>query len=217
MGILRNLTAQTLSVSLLIAFGGCGDDDDSAQQGGDSLETPASQNPSPSARSPEPGLDPELIRRSEAVDAAIRPLFDFVDGGGEGFARVRVENAALAAEIQWKKPVPVEVKSLQGETDSGVRITVTSVPFSQADVDAAAEAIQSAVQDDRIPGIERISANKSFTGLLVGFTEGDFGRYGSDSSLREKFERVASMPVTFVKVGAIVSLVGPTPSSTPSD
>lgn len=179
--------------------------------GGDSAAQPNS-GPAPLAAPPisSEGPDPKLVRNSEAVDAALRPMRDYIEAGGTGFAQSAVDNAQKTAEIQWKRPVPAEIKELESVTTQGVAITVVEVPFSAADVAEAAKQIARAANRGDLPRPEEIRADDGFVGLQIGFLSNLFER-SATAAKDQQFERLVKMPVEFVKVQPISGRPGRAP------
>lgn len=180
---------------LACVLSACGSSSDRSMPSNDSVELAQTSLASKGSAGGESGTDPETVRRSEEIQKALSPMHSFIERGGKGFARTKIDIAERSATIQWKRPVPAEISALEGTADSGVTIRVEPVPFSESDVDQAVKRLQDAAKSGEIPRPLSYRANQQFDGLQVGYAESDLANASKPETMAA-LERIAAMPVS---------------------
>jgi hypothetical protein len=150
----------------------------------------------PSETGPSAGASIGSVRSQELVDEALRPMWELVEGDGEnspGYARATVDIDRLTVEIMWKGEPPAKVRALEGINESGVRITIVDVPYSQGDVTAAADKILALGRAGEIPRPTEVSSNDRFDGLRVGLQPTDASKV-DQARLAEQLKALTGIP-----------------------
>jgi hypothetical protein len=186
-----------------LALTGCG--------GGSDPEVPvAASTPTvEDTASPEPSatLSTQPADVGADLDLNARLLNDVVEGideNAKGFAQIVQNIPKRKLTIYWKGAPPAKVAALKGTSGTGVEVVIVESKLSKADVDEAITRISQAAQAGRVPSPDSISANKDFSGIVVGFTEAHYAA-NNNASVRAKFEEVAKVPVTIAQAATHAS------------
>ncbi len=182
------VAAAALAGGLVLA--GCGSDDDTvAEPPAASPTAVVSSSPEPAQETPEPGID------LEANAQLLAEVVEDIDESAKGFAQVLQNAAKLKIHIYWKGEPPAAVKALEGTTGTGVEVILVEAKLSRTDVNAAITRISQAAQAGKVPAPDSISANKDYSGIVIGFVESRLAA-NNNATVRAKYEEVAKVPVT---------------------
>jgi hypothetical protein len=188
----RQIAAVVLAGGLVLtACGGGSDDEQPVAASTPTVENTASAEPS-AVTSTEPGAI------GADLDLNARLLTDVVEGideNAKGFAQIVQNIPKRKLTIYWKGTPPQSVTALKGTSGTGVEVAIVDAKLSKADVDAAITRISQAAQAGRVSAPDSISANKDFSGIVVGFTEAHYAA-NNNATVRAKYEAVAKVPVT---------------------
>lgn len=183
--------AAATAVSLAVT--GCGSDDDLVAEppvASPTAVAPLSPQPTATA-TPEPGVD------LEANAQLLAEVADRIDESAKGFAQILHNAAKRKLHIYWKGEPPAEVLALEGITGTGVEVILVETKLSKDDVSAAIERISRAAQAGKVPTPDSISANKDFSGVVIGFIPSRFGQ-NNNAAVRGRYEAAGKVPVTIV-------------------
>ncbi len=167
----------------------------------------SSAEPSPAFSPPLPaGISLDEVADQQAVDEALTPLWDLVEGDGardSGYARAVVDVEHRGATILWKGTPPRPVRELAGVTETGVTIDVAEARYSQGDITDAARNLFDAARAGELPMPTGVGANDRFDGLVVSFDAPRLAEHGTASLVRD-VESIAGIPtaVTMASLGA---------------
>lgn len=137
---------------------------------------PSDPNASPPSTVVPPEPSARIIHNQQLIDEATEPMWALVKGEGDdsyGYARATVDQEALTATIQWKRPIPEALQALSGVTPSGVRINIVSVPYSQHDLNVIASKVRQSAKLSGITHLPSVMANEDFDGFDVGYSVED--------------------------------------------
>lgn len=158
-----------------------------------------------SARSvdPPPDLRASDLNNQQLLDEIVQPVYELVEDGAKGFAKIRNDILQLHTTIYWKGQPPKEVQQLEGTRPNGVEVLIVRSRFSQDDVARASARVVQASQARVMPPVERVQANQDFSGLLVGFTQ-DRIRGVDKVRTRASVAEVTGMPTEIMEVPELV-------------
>ena len=128
--------------------------------------------------------------------------------GGSGEGHLALWMKAGAVLLQWKAPVPDDVRALEDRVwRNGVRVVVEGVRYSQTELTHAGFTV---LDRARTEGIEVSSASGcgDLSGLAVGVGRPDL--LGHEAELKQKFTDWTGMPVTVFEEAPPVDLMGST-------
>jgi len=197
----RGIAAVVLAGGLVLtACGGGSDDNDVSEPAATTVAdvTPSANPSAEPTESADPGTDLELNAR------LLTDIVDGIDESAKGFAQVVQNVAKRKLTIYWKGTPPPAVASLKGTTGTGVEIAIVDAKLSKADVDAAIGRISQAAQAGKVPAPDSISANKDFSGIVIGFVASRYSA-NNNASVRAKYEDVAKVPVTIAQAASHAS------------
>jgi hypothetical protein len=144
------------------------------------------------------GADLELNAR------LLNEIVEGIDETAKGYAQVVQNIPKRKLTIYWKGTPPRSVAALKGTSGTGVEVVLVQAKLSKADVDAAISRISQAAQAGRVPAPDSISANKDFSGIVIGFVESRYGA-NNNAAVRAKYEDVAKVPVTIAQAASHAS------------
>jgi hypothetical protein len=195
-------TRRTAAVVLAggLALTGCGggsDDEVPVAAATPSVEQTPSAGPSASTSTAPGDIGADLELNASLLNDVVAGI----DENAKGFAQVVQNIPKRKLTIYWKGTPPAKVAALKGTSGTGVEVVIVQSKLSKADVDAAITRISQAAQSGRVPQPDSISANKDFSGIVVGFTEEHFAA-NNNASVRTRYESVAKVPVTIARAAS---------------
>jgi hypothetical protein len=144
----------------------------------------------------EGGIDPEhevalvVSDQLQPLGAEVRRRIRGLAGSG-GLATWTNAGAVL---VQWKPPVPAEVRALRDiRTESGARVIVAEVRYSDRELMRAQEVISQLPRAEEITEVSRCGDN---SGLLVGVRPEALG--DTTAERRSRYADLAGVPVTVI-------------------
>lgn len=148
------------------------------------------------------------------LEPAVRDVRAAVRGipGQESIALWPEAGAVL---LQWKAPVPTEVRALAGRRPDGVRVIVEPTRYSRRDIRAASERVVAAIRAGRIEvDWSTASGCADGSGLVVGVQPHSLADRAAE--LEAQLAEVAGMPVRVVPEEPPVPLAASTSLQPPA-
>jgi hypothetical protein len=197
----RRIAAVVLAGGLaLSACGGGSDKQEPVAESTPTVESTPSSEPSAttSTQPADVGADLDLNAR------LLNDIVEGIDENAKGFAQVVQNIPKRKLTIYWKGTPPQSVAALKGTSGTGVEVAIVDAKLSKADVDAAITRVAQAAEAGRVPSPDSISANKDYSGIVIGFTEAHYAA-NNNASTRAKYEDVAKVPVTIAQAASHAS------------
>lgn len=128
--------------------------------------------------------------------------------GVEGSSGLSYWTSSGAVLVQWKKPVPQEIRALEDLTfPTGGRIIVREVPFSEKELHAAQLQAIHAMRSGEVPGEwTTASACGDRTGIVVGVEPASLG--DQRAHIQDELADIVGLPVMVVPQEAAVMEAG---------
>ena len=125
--------------------------------------------------------------------------------GIRGYETLALWQEAGAVLLQWKAPVPTEIKALEGVRPDGVRVIVKPTRFSERDWRAASAKVNHAIRDGRVDANwSTMGGCADGSGLVVGIEPASLG--DRRSALQAQLSEVANIPVYVMPEEAPITL-----------
>jgi hypothetical protein len=137
----------------------------------------------------EPALD-EVNRRSKSVP-------------GHGSTAVWSEGGAVV--VDWKAPIPDEIKAMAGVRPDGVRVIVQPVRYSENDIQVATNRVLDAIKSDEVDAKwSSATGCDDGSGMVLGIQPDSLGK--RTAALETQLTEIAGMPVHVIAEEAPVPL-----------
>lgn len=158
------------------------------------------------------GMD-EYAQLEQLIQWRLEPVLEHARRAVEqreddGFAGLAVWINADAILVQWKDPVPAEIRALEDTRfKSGAEIIVQAVRYSRAEIREAQQRVPEGLRANESELWTTSRACGDFSGLVVGM-EPSFLENADRADLQSRLAEVVGMPVHVAPEGPVVELDG---------